>query len=63
MKPQHTVLFGLILMLIGYITPRIAHSFSLNFGIILALCYVVGMLMLIIGGLRMGKAKKKDSDV
>lgn len=63
MKPNHIILFGLILMLIGYITPRIAHSLSLGLGAILVLCYIVGLLMLIIGGLRQAKARKTGGDV
>jgi hypothetical protein len=63
MKPTHIVLFGLILMLIGFIAPRILHSFGLGLGIIFMLCYVIGLLMLIIGGLRQAKAKKTGSDV
>jgi hypothetical protein len=63
MKPKNIILFGLILMLIGFITPRIVHSLSLGFGTILFLCYVVGFLMLIIGALRLSRAKKTEGDV
>lgn len=63
MKPNHIILFGLILMLTGYIVPRIAHSLALDWGIILALLYVVGFLMVIIGALRLRRAKKNESKV
>jgi hypothetical protein len=63
MKPKNIILLGLILMLIGFITPRILHSLSLSFGAILVLCYVVGLLMTIIGAKRLSRAKKTGSDV
>jgi len=62
MNPQHIVLTGLILMLIGFITPRVAPSIGqiLPVSAALALCYIVGLLMLIIGGIRASRAKKKE---
>jgi len=54
------ILVGLIFMLIGFITPRIAPSVALSLSIVFTLCYVVGLLMLIIGGIRQSREKKKD---
>jgi hypothetical protein len=63
MKPKNVLLLGLILMLFGFVTPRIVHSFSLSFGIVLVLCSVIGLLMTIIGATRLGGAKKTEGDV
>jgi hypothetical protein len=60
MKPTHIVLIGLIFMLIGFITPRVVPSLAASLSIVFTLCYVVGLLMLIIGGIRASRAKKKD---
>ena len=59
MKSTHMILVGLIFMLIGFITPRVAPKLAVSLGIILTLCYVVGLLMLIIGGVRQSREKKK----
>ncbi len=59
MKNTHLILLGLTLMLIGLLTPRIVPSLALTLGIIFTLCYVVGLLMLIIGGIRKSREKKK----
>jgi hypothetical protein len=60
MKSTHLMLIGVILMLIGFITPRVAPSVAASLGIILSLCYVAGLLMLIIGAIRRSHEKKKD---
>jgi hypothetical protein len=59
-------LAGLILMLFGYITPRVLPHFPLNLGvgvilgIIFSLCCGIGLLMLIIGGIRAILEKRKN---
>jgi hypothetical protein len=58
MKPTYIILSGLILMFAGFVIPRIIPS-SLGLGIIFTLCYIVGLLMLIIGGIRQSRAKRK----
>jgi F0F1-type ATP synthase assembly protein I len=59
MKSQHLMLVGVILMLIGFITPRVAPSVAVSLGIILTLGYVAGLLMLIVGAFRRSHEKKK----
>jgi hypothetical protein len=63
MKPKNIILLGIILTLIGFITPRIVHSFSLGIGTILVFCSVLGLLMLIVGAMRLSRARKTESDV
>jgi len=53
------MLVGVILMLIGFITPRVAPSVAVSLGIILTLGYVAGLLMLIVGAVRRSHEKKK----
>ena len=53
------MLVVVILMLIGFITPRVAPSLALSLGVILTLCYVVGLLLLIVGAIRRSHEKKK----
>lgn len=60
MKPTHIVLIGLVFMLIGYLTPRVVPSLALSLSILFSLCYVVGLLMLIIGAMRLSRAKKTE---
>jgi hypothetical protein len=59
MKPTYIILVGLILMLAGFVIPRIVSS---NLGTIFTLCYIVGLLMLIIGGIRQSLAKRKKKE-
>ena len=47
-------------MLIGFITPRVIPSLAESLGLVFMLCYVVGLLMLIIGGIRASRTKKKE---
>jgi len=61
MKPACNILAGLILMLAGFVMPRIVPP-SLGLGIIFNLCYIVGLLMLIIGGIRQSRAKRKKKE-
>ena len=58
MKSIHMILAGLILMLAGFVIPRIVPSLAASLGIVFTLCYVVGLLMLIIGGIRKSREKK-----
>jgi len=53
------MLVGVIMMLIGFVTPRVAPSLASSLGIILTLCYVAGLLMLIIGAIRKSHEKKE----
>ena len=50
MKTTHVILVGLILTLIGFITPQVAPSLDHHFSVIFILFYVVGIAMVIIGG-------------
>jgi hypothetical protein len=59
MKSRHLMLVGVIMMLIGFVTPRVAPSLASSLGIILTLCYVAGLLMLIIGAIRKSHEKKE----
>jgi hypothetical protein len=63
MKSQHLMLVGVILVLIGDITPRVAPSVAVSLGIIPTLCYVAGLLMLIISVIRRSHEKKKKDGV
>jgi uncharacterized membrane protein len=60
MKSTHMILVGLIFMLTGFVTPRIIPSHAVSLSIVFTLCYVVGLLMLIIGGIRNSREKKKN---
>jgi hypothetical protein len=60
MKSTHMILVGLMFMLVGFVTPRIIPSRAVSLSIVFTLCYVVGLLMLIIGGIRNSREKKKD---
>ena len=62
MKPTHIILIGLVFMLIGYITPRAVPSLALSLSLVFMLCYIVGLLMLIIGSMRLSRTKKKEGD-
>ena len=63
MKPTHIIVIGLVFMLIGYITPRAVPSLALSLSLVFMLCYIVGLLMLIIGSMRLSRTKKKEGDV
>ena len=58
MKPNQLALLGLVLMLIGFIIPRVVPSVAAGLHVVFTLCYVVGLLTLIIGGIRQNSKKK-----
>jgi len=63
MKPPHLILPGFILMLAGFIIPRVVPPPALSFRNIFTLSYVVGLLLVVLGAIRSGRAKKRESDV
>ena len=59
MKSAYLMLIGVILVLAEFIIPRAAPSLAVSLGIILILCFVVGLLMLVVGAIRWVFERKK----
>jgi hypothetical protein len=58
MKNTHMIVAGLVLILIANFMPKV-QSNGLIVAIVIDLCYVVGLLMFIIGAFRQYQEKKK----
>jgi F0F1-type ATP synthase assembly protein I len=60
MDPLKIMLIGAILLVIGYITPRILPPLPLGLDITFVLCHITGLLILIIVAIRKSREKKKE---